>query len=38
MKAPILTHYKQGLKIIMETDFFDYVNNGVFFCWEKIGC
>ena len=34
-EAPILTHYKQGLKIIMKTDFSDYVNGRVFFQLEK---
>ena len=27
----ILVHYKQGLKTIMEMNFFDYINSGVFF-------
>ena len=30
-EAPILTHYKQGLKTIVETDSSDYVNSGVLF-------
>ena len=30
-KAPILAHYKQGLKTIVETDSSDYVSSGVFF-------
>ena len=29
-KAPILTHYKQGVKTIMKTDSSDYVSSGVF--------
>ena len=33
----ILTHYKQGFKIIMKTDFFDYVSNRVFFQLDKDG-
>ena len=28
-EAPILAHYKQGLKTIVETDFSDYVSSGV---------
>ena len=28
-EAPILAHYKQGLKTIMETDSSDYVSSGV---------
>ena len=28
-EAPILAHYKQGLKTIVETDSFDYVSSGV---------
>ena len=30
-EAPILAHYKQGLKIIVETDSSDYVSSRVFF-------
>ena len=30
-KAPILAHYKQGLKTIVETDSSDYVSSGVLF-------
>lgn len=30
-KASILIHYKQGIKIIVETNFSDYVSNRVFF-------
>ena len=29
-KAPILAHYKLRVKIIIETDSFDYINSGVF--------
>ena len=29
-EAPILAHYKQGLKTIVETDSSDYVSSGVF--------
>ncbi len=29
-KVPILTHYKQDLKTIVETDSSDYVSSGVF--------
>ena len=28
-KAPILAHYKQGVKTIVETDSSDYVSSGV---------
>ena len=28
-KASILTYYKQNLKIIMETNFFDYISNKI---------
>ena len=31
-KVLIFAHYKQGLKIYVEKDFFDYVSNGV--CFE----
>ena len=30
-KVPIIAHYKQGLKTIVETNFSDYVSSGVFF-------
>ena len=30
-EAPILAHYKQGLKTIVKTDFSDYVSSGVLF-------
>ena len=30
-EAPILAHYKKGLKTIVETDSSDYVSNRVFF-------
>ena len=35
IKASKLVYYKQGLKIIVETDFFDYVNSKVFFQLNK---
>ena len=34
-KAPILAHYKQGLRTIVETDFSDYVSSRVFFQLSK---
>ena len=30
-KAPILVYYKYGLKTILETNFLNYVNSGVYF-------
>ena len=30
-EAPILAHYKQSLRIIVKTDFSDFVNSRVFF-------
>lgn len=30
-KAPILTHYKQGIKTIVETDLSDYISSKVLF-------
>ena len=36
-EAPILAHYKQGLKLIVETDFFDYVSSRVFSQLEEDG-
>lgn len=33
----ILTHYKQSLKTIIETDFFDYASNKVFFQLREDG-
>ncbi len=29
-EAPILTHYKRGLKTIVETDSFDYISSKIF--------
>ena len=36
-EAPILAHYKQGLKTIVETDSSDYVSSRVFFQLEEDG-
>ena len=36
-EAPIVVHYKQGLKIIMKIDFFDYISSRVFFQLKKDG-
>ena len=36
-EAPILAHYKQGLRTIVETDSSDYVSSGVFFQLGKDG-
>ena len=36
-EAPILAHYKQGLKTIMETDSSDYVSSGILFQLEEDG-
>ena len=33
----ILIHYKQGLKIIMKIDFFDYISSKVFYQLKKDG-
>ena len=30
-EVPILAHYKQRLKTIVKTDFFNYINSGNFF-------
>ena len=35
IKAPILTNYKQGLRIVIETDSSDYINIRVFFQLSK---
>ena len=31
IKVPILAHYKKDIKTIMETNFFNYIINAVFF-------
>lgn len=31
MKVSILAHYKQNIMIIVEIDFFDYINSKIFF-------
>ena len=36
-EAPILAHYKQGLRTIVETDSSDYVSSGVFSQLDKDG-
>ena len=36
-EAPKLAQYKPGLKTIVETDFSDYVGNGVLFQLGKVG-
>lgn len=36
-KAPIIAHKKQGLKLIVEIDTFDYISGGVFSQLEKDG-